>query len=84
MIKAKSQKVFGANFNVSRSYWRNKTGREGEEGVEAFCPPIIPPSILNILNRVKKETLARIFSSKFCEIFKNTFFYQTPPVPDSI
>ena len=26
---------------------------------------------------VKKETLAQMFSRKFCEIFKNTFFYRT-------
>ena len=28
---------------------------------------------------IKKETLAQAFSCKFCEIFKNTFFYRTPP-----
>ena len=27
-------------------------------------------------NFVKKETLAQVFSCKFCEIFKNTFFLQ--------
>ena len=31
----------------------------------------------------KKETLAQVFSSEFCEIFKNTFFYRTPPVAAS-
>ena len=25
------------------------------------------------------ETLAQVFSCRFCEIFKNTFFYRTPP-----
>ena len=30
-------------------------------------------------NFVKKETLAQVFYCEFCEIFKNTFFYITPP-----
>ena len=32
---------------------------------------------------IKKETLAQVFSYKFCEIFKNTFFYGTPPLSAS-
>ena len=31
-------------------------------------------------NFIKKETLAQVFSCKFCEISKNTFFYRTPLV----
>ena len=31
-------------------------------------------------NFIKKETLAQVFSCEFCEIFKNTFSYRTPPV----
>ena len=31
-------------------------------------------------NFIKNETLAQVLSSKFSEIFKNTFFYRTPPV----
>ena len=27
---------------------------------------------------LKKETLAQVFSSEFCEISKNTFFHRTP------
>ena len=27
---------------------------------------------------IKKETLAQMFSSEFCEIFKSTFLYRTP------
>ena len=30
--------------------------------------------------RVKKETLAQMFSYEFCKIFKNTFSHRTPPV----
>ena len=30
------------------------------------------------LQLIKKETLAQVFSSKFCEIFRGTFFYRTP------
>ena len=28
----------------------------------------------------KKENLAQVFSCEFCEVFKNTFSYRTPPV----
>ena len=34
-------------------------------------------------NFTNKETLAQVFFSEFCEIFKNTFFYRTPPVAAS-
>ena len=30
-------------------------------------------------NFIKKETLAQVFSYEFYEIFKNIFFYRTPP-----
>ena len=30
-----------------------------------------------------KETLAQVFSCEFCEIFKNTFSYVTPPMAAS-
>ena len=32
----------------------------------------------------KKESLAQVFSCKFCEISKNTFFYRTPSVAGSV
>ena len=35
-------------------------------------------------NFIKKETLAQAFSCEFCEIFKGTFFYRTPPVATSV
>ena len=31
-------------------------------------------------NYIKTETLEWVFSCEFCKIFKNTFFYRTPPV----
>ena len=31
-------------------------------------------------NFIKKEALALVFSCEFCKIFKNIFFYKTPPV----
>ena len=36
----------------------------------------MPESLLQAkaCNFIKKETLAQVFSCKFCEIFKNTFF----------
>ena len=35
-------------------------------------------------NYIKKETLAQVFSCKFYEISKNTFFYRTPLVAASV
>ena len=32
---------------------------------------------------LKKETLAQVFSCEISEIFKNTYFYRTPPVTAS-
>ena len=34
-------------------------------------------------NFIKKETLAQVFSSEFCEVSKNTFSYGRPPVAAS-
>ena len=34
-------------------------------------------------NFMKKETLAQVFSSEFCEISKNSFCYRTSPVAAS-
>ena len=38
---------------------------------------------LQVCNFIKKETLTKVFSCEFCEIFKNTFFYRTPQVTAS-
>ena len=35
-------------------------------------------------NFSKKETVAQVFSCKFCEISMNTFSYRTPPVAASV
>ena len=35
------------------------------------------------LQLYEKETLAQAFSCEFCDIFKNTFSYRTPPVAAS-
>ena len=40
--------------------------------------------ILGTCNFIKKETMGQVFSSKFCEISKNTFFYRAPPVVASV
>ena len=37
---------------------------------------------VSFFNKVE-ETLAQVFSCEFCESFKNTFFYRTPPVAAS-
>ena len=34
-------------------------------------------------NFIKKEALSQVFSCEFCEIFKNSFFYRTPPLAAS-
>ena len=33
---------------------------------------------------IRNESLAQVISCEFCEISKNTFFYGTPPVADSV
>ena len=35
-------------------------------------------------NFIIKKTLAQIFSCKFCELSKNTFFYRASPVASSV
>ena len=35
-------------------------------------------------NFTKKQTLAQVFSSEFCEIFKNPFLQRIPPVAASV
>ena len=35
-------------------------------------------------NFIKKEALTQVFSYEFCKIFKNIFFYRTPPVAASV
>ena len=37
-------------------------------------------NIIHFFNFIEKETLAQVFFCKFCEIFKNTYFYRTPLV----
>ena len=38
---------------------------------------------VSFLIKMQAETLAQVFSCKFCEISKNTFYYRTPPVDAS-
>ena len=40
-------------------------------------------SILTKLDFINTEILAQMFSCEFCEIFKNTLSYRTPPVAAS-
>ena len=37
-----------------------------------------------IINDIKKDSLAQVFSCEFCEISKNTFFYRARPVAGSV
>ena len=46
-------------------------GLEIEVGHSAPLPPVAAP------------LLAKLFSSEFCKIFTNSFFYRTPPVAAS-
>ena len=40
---------------------------------EVFCNK----AVLKNFTKLKKETLAQVFSFEFCEIFKNTYSYRT-------
>ena len=48
--------------------------RRSHPGV--FCKKVF----LKILQNSQENSCARVFTCEFCEIFKNTFFYRTPPV----
>ena len=48
-----------------------------------LIPKIQERSVSLACNSNKKETLAKVFSYKFCEISKNTFSYRTLPVAAS-
>ena len=37
-----------------------------------------------VCDYIKKETLAQVFSCEYFQIFKNAFFYETPPVAPSV
>ena len=37
-----------------------------------------------VANFIKNETSVQVFSCKFCEIFKDTYFYRASPVPASV
>ena len=39
--------------------------------------------VADLYNFIRKETQAQVFSCKFCEISKSTFFYRTPPAAAS-
>ena len=43
-----------------------------------------PANLLKKRLWIKNETLAQVFSYKFCEISRNTFFHRTPPVAASV
>ena len=45
-----------------------------------FCISVLS---LSSCNFIKKGTLAQMFSCEFCEFFKNSFLYRTPPVAAS-
>ena len=43
-----------------------------------------PQELREARNFIKKDTLPQVFSCEFCEIFKNRFFYRTPPMAASV
>ena len=44
----------------------------------------MPESLFQYCNVIKKETLAQVFSSEFCEIFKSTYFEENLQTTASI
>ena len=70
--------------SISLLYWFfRKT-----EAVEVFCKKGVLRNFAKLTGKhlcqrfffTKKESLAQVFSCKFSEISKSTFFYRTPPV----
>ena len=53
---------------------------------EVFCKKVVLKNfakktpVPEACNFIKKETLAQLFSCKFCEIFESIFLYRTLPV----
>ena len=48
-----------------------------------LCQNLFFNEVAGACNFIKKETLAQVSSSEFCEISKNTFSYRTPPLATS-
>ena len=65
-----------------------KKKKKKEQAVARGCS--LKPVFVEILensqesNFIKKEAVAQVFSCKFYEIFKNTFYYRTPLVAASV
>ena len=45
-----------------------------------LCQDLFFNKVAGACNFIKKEALVQVFSCKFCETSKNTFFYRTPLV----
>ena len=78
--------VFTVAFRCSRSELFCKKGVH--ENVVKFTGKHLRQSlpfnkVAGLVLSIKEETLAQVFSCKFCKIFKNTFFLRTPPVAAS-
>ena len=65
--------------HIYSSAWKNMfcIHRSSRSGM--FCKKGVTPVTLN-----KKEILTQVFSCEFLRNFKNTCFYRTPPVADSV
>ena len=50
-----------------------------QNSLESTCTRV--PFLMNV---IKKETLAQVFSCEFCKISKSTFSYKTPTVTASL
>ena len=63
--------------------------RIGSCRLEVFCKRGVLKNFAKFTRKtslpefIKKETQAQVFYYEFCEDFKNTFFYRTPPVAAS-
>ena len=49
-----------------------------------LCKSLLFDLLNFLINFIKKETLAQVFSGEFCEIFKNTLFHRTPLVAATV
>ena len=56
--------------SIKQGVLRNFTKFTGKE----LCQSLFINKVAEACNFIKKETLAQVFCSEFCEIFKNTFF----------
>ena len=70
--------------NKLRFFWSSSVSVYLEESCKIGVFRNIPWKAFVLESLFQKETSAEVFSCEYCQIFKNSFFYRTPPVAASV